>query len=197
MAFHEIPVVSLAEWTSPGADRAAFADHLRSISHEVGFFQLVDHGVSPHFIDDYFDALRGPDLRTVLDPLPLDHRFVDAPSVRSQRVRRLPNASRIDGVESSPRSTRRRRRAARSTTSLTASVTPAATRPSHHATAIHPTTPTTTITTSHTMFRLFTGHHPSHECVRSERPRRGPRRSPGWMLGATDAATGADGTAMP
>ena len=57
VAFDEIPVVSLAEWTAPGADRAEFADRLREICHEVGFFQLVDHGVDPDFVDDYFAAL--------------------------------------------------------------------------------------------------------------------------------------------
>lgn len=51
-------MVSLREWTEPGADRAAFADQLRSICHEVGFFHLVDHDVDPDFIDRYFVALR-------------------------------------------------------------------------------------------------------------------------------------------
>jgi isopenicillin N synthase-like dioxygenase len=55
VAFQEIPVVSLAGWTAPGADRVAFADRLRTICHEVGFFQLVDHGIA--FVDDYFAAL--------------------------------------------------------------------------------------------------------------------------------------------
>ena len=58
MAFREIPVVSLAEWTDPGTDRAAFADRLRAICHEVGFFRLTDHGVDPAFLNDYFGALR-------------------------------------------------------------------------------------------------------------------------------------------
>ncbi|MFT3854447.1 MAG: 2-oxoglutarate and iron-dependent oxygenase domain-containing protein [Ilumatobacteraceae bacterium] len=57
MAFQDIPVVSLAEWTAPGADREAFAERLRAICHEVGFFQLVDHGVDQGFVDDYFAAL--------------------------------------------------------------------------------------------------------------------------------------------
>jgi isopenicillin N synthase-like dioxygenase len=57
VAFSEIPVVSLSEWTSPGADRHAFADRLQRICHEVGFFRLVDHGVSPAFMDEYFDVL--------------------------------------------------------------------------------------------------------------------------------------------
>jgi isopenicillin N synthase-like dioxygenase len=56
MSFHEIPVVSLAE--TVGDDGAAFADRLRSICHEVGFFRLVDHGVDAAFLDDYFAALR-------------------------------------------------------------------------------------------------------------------------------------------
>jgi isopenicillin N synthase-like dioxygenase len=58
MAFQEIPVVSLAGWTAPDADRTAFAEQLRAICHEVGFFQLVDHCIDPSFIDDYFDAMR-------------------------------------------------------------------------------------------------------------------------------------------
>ena len=58
MAFQEIPVVSLAEWRSTGADRGAFAERLRAVCHEVGFFRLVDHGVDPAFLDDYFGALR-------------------------------------------------------------------------------------------------------------------------------------------
>lgn len=49
--------MSLAGWNAPGADRAAFADRLRAICHEVGFFQLVDHGVDPAFVDDYFAGL--------------------------------------------------------------------------------------------------------------------------------------------
>src|SRR5689334_11754105 len=56
--FHEIPVVSLRDWTAPDADRAGFADRLRAICHEIGFFQLVDHGVDPAFLDEYFAAMR-------------------------------------------------------------------------------------------------------------------------------------------
>jgi isopenicillin N synthase-like dioxygenase len=57
MAFQEIPTVSLAGWTDAGGDHAAFADRLRGICHEVGFFQLIDHGVDPTFVDDYFSAM--------------------------------------------------------------------------------------------------------------------------------------------
>lgn len=58
MAFRDIPTVSLVEWTAPAADRPAFADRLRRICHEVGFFLLVDHDVDTSFIDDYFEAMR-------------------------------------------------------------------------------------------------------------------------------------------
>jgi isopenicillin N synthase-like dioxygenase len=58
VAFQEIPIVSLAEWTTPGSDRQAFAQRLRAICHEVGFFRLVDHGVEPDFLAQYFAALR-------------------------------------------------------------------------------------------------------------------------------------------
>jgi isopenicillin N synthase-like dioxygenase len=58
MAFHELPVVSLAGWSASDADRQAFADELRRICHEIGFLQLVDHGVDPAFVDDYFNVLQ-------------------------------------------------------------------------------------------------------------------------------------------
>lgn len=49
--------MSLAGWTAPDADRAAFAAHLVRVCHEVGFFHLVDHGVEPAFLDRYFELL--------------------------------------------------------------------------------------------------------------------------------------------
>lgn len=58
VAFSEIPVVALSDWSSAGADRATFADRLRGICHEIGFFRLVEHGVDPAFLDDYFSAMR-------------------------------------------------------------------------------------------------------------------------------------------
>lgn len=60
MAFQEIPVVSLADWTGAGtaSARAAFADRLRAICHEIGFLRVVDHGVDPDFLAGYFAALR-------------------------------------------------------------------------------------------------------------------------------------------
>jgi isopenicillin N synthase-like dioxygenase len=58
VAFQEIPVVSLSEWAAVGADQAAFAERLCTVCHEVGFFQLVDHGVDRAFLEAYFGALQ-------------------------------------------------------------------------------------------------------------------------------------------
>lgn len=57
MSFQQIPVVSLADWNGPSADRTVFAERLREICHEVGFLQVVDHGVDPDFLRDYFAVL--------------------------------------------------------------------------------------------------------------------------------------------
>jgi isopenicillin N synthase-like dioxygenase len=58
VAFREIPVVSMSDWTRPDADRTAFAERLRTICHEVGFFRVVDHGVGAQFLEDYFSVLQ-------------------------------------------------------------------------------------------------------------------------------------------
>lgn len=58
MAFQDIPMVSLADWNGTSADRHAFAEELRAICHEIGFFRLVNHGIDPTFLDDYFTALQ-------------------------------------------------------------------------------------------------------------------------------------------
>jgi isopenicillin N synthase-like dioxygenase len=58
--FSSIPEMSLAAWTSPSsssAERAAFADRLTGVCHDVGFFYLTDHGVSDEFLDRYFSLL--------------------------------------------------------------------------------------------------------------------------------------------
>ena len=44
-SFTAIPVVDLGRWHGDGGERAALADEVREICHEVGFFQLVGHGV--------------------------------------------------------------------------------------------------------------------------------------------------------
>lgn len=55
--FTSIPEVSLAAWRDPAGDRAAFAQHVREICHEIGFFTLVDHGIEDAFVERYFDLL--------------------------------------------------------------------------------------------------------------------------------------------
>jgi len=51
--FVAIPEVDLAGWSAPG-DRE-LADSVRSICHDVGFFQLVGHGIDPEFVDRHID----------------------------------------------------------------------------------------------------------------------------------------------
>lgn len=46
--FTSIPEVDLADWS---ADPVEFAHRVRQICHEVGFFQLVGHGVDADFIE--------------------------------------------------------------------------------------------------------------------------------------------------
>ena len=53
--FTAIPEVDLAGWS---ADPAAFADRVRQICHEVGFFQLVGHGVDADFIERHVQHQR-------------------------------------------------------------------------------------------------------------------------------------------
>jgi isopenicillin N synthase-like dioxygenase len=57
-AFTEIAEVDLARWRGPEGDRAALAAEVREICHEVGFFQLVGHGVPDDFRSRYFDLLQ-------------------------------------------------------------------------------------------------------------------------------------------
>lgn len=58
VVFQQIPAVSLKEWNGPDGDQRDFAERLRDICHEVGFFRLVDHGVDPSFMSEYFAALK-------------------------------------------------------------------------------------------------------------------------------------------
>jgi isopenicillin N synthase-like dioxygenase len=58
VSFHEIPVVRMTDWMGGEADRVAFAERLRVVCHEVGFFRLVDHGISSEFLENYFAALQ-------------------------------------------------------------------------------------------------------------------------------------------
>lgn len=53
--FTAIPEIDL---TARSADPAAFAERVRTVCHEVGFFQLVGHGVDAEFIDAHLEHQR-------------------------------------------------------------------------------------------------------------------------------------------
>jgi isopenicillin N synthase-like dioxygenase len=57
-AFTVIPEVDLSRWAGSATDRAALAAEVRAVCHEIGFFQLVGHGVPSGFRARYFDLLR-------------------------------------------------------------------------------------------------------------------------------------------
>ena len=50
--FTAIPEIDLADWS---ADPVEFAHRVRQICHEVGFFQLVGHGVDADFIERHIE----------------------------------------------------------------------------------------------------------------------------------------------
>lgn len=56
-AFTSIPEVDLSRWRGSDAERSALAIEVRQICHEVGFFQLVGHGLPDEFRARYFDLL--------------------------------------------------------------------------------------------------------------------------------------------
>jgi isopenicillin N synthase-like dioxygenase len=51
----EIPEVDLAAWST---DPVEFADRVRQICHEIGFFQLVGHGIDDEFIERHIEHQR-------------------------------------------------------------------------------------------------------------------------------------------
>ena len=57
-AFTTIPVVSLARWRATPGERAALAEEVREICHQVGFFYLVEHGIEPGVLERAADAQR-------------------------------------------------------------------------------------------------------------------------------------------
>ncbi len=52
-----LPVVDLSRWRGGEDERAALAAEVREICHEIGFFELVGHGVDPAERAAYLDQL--------------------------------------------------------------------------------------------------------------------------------------------
>ena len=52
--FTEIPIIDLSPWRGGNGARAAFADEVREICHNVGFLVLTGHGIDPPMVDDVF-----------------------------------------------------------------------------------------------------------------------------------------------
>ena len=57
-AFTAIPEVDLRRWHGDAESRAALAAEVRAICHEIGFFQLVGHGVPGDFRARFFELLQ-------------------------------------------------------------------------------------------------------------------------------------------
>lgn len=55
--FTELPVVDLSRWRGGAEERADLAAEVRKICHEVGFLQLVGHGITPADRRAYFAEL--------------------------------------------------------------------------------------------------------------------------------------------
>lgn len=56
--FDEIPLVDLGDIDGQPADRAALAERVCTICHEVGFMIVANHGVDASVVDDVFDLMR-------------------------------------------------------------------------------------------------------------------------------------------
>ncbi len=57
-AFDAIPVVDVSSLLGPLTQQQTLADELCQISHEVGFFLVVNHGVSPSLSEDVFSMMQ-------------------------------------------------------------------------------------------------------------------------------------------
>ena len=53
-----LPIVAFDRWRGSDADRAAMADEVRQICHDIGFFLLVDHPIPQPFMDRVFATMR-------------------------------------------------------------------------------------------------------------------------------------------
>jgi isopenicillin N synthase-like dioxygenase len=53
-----LPILDLSRLNGSPADAAAFRDELRQVTHDVGFFYLVGHGIEPELIDELLAVSR-------------------------------------------------------------------------------------------------------------------------------------------
>jgi isopenicillin N synthase-like dioxygenase len=53
-----LPVLDFSQLDAGPAEAAAFRDQLREVTHEVGFFYLIGHGVDRQLTDDLLDTAR-------------------------------------------------------------------------------------------------------------------------------------------
>lgn len=58
MALDSLPVLDISELDRGDAAAAAFRDKLRQVTHDVGFFYLVGHGIPQELIDEVLDVSR-------------------------------------------------------------------------------------------------------------------------------------------
>ncbi|MFT5111866.1 MAG: isopenicillin N synthase-like dioxygenase [Parasphingorhabdus sp.] len=56
--FRQIPVVDLKRSLGTPLEQARFAQELCDICHHIGFFQVINHGISDQFIDNLFGMLK-------------------------------------------------------------------------------------------------------------------------------------------
>jgi isopenicillin N synthase-like dioxygenase len=76
--FTAIPEIDLRRWHGADSERADLAAQVRRICHEIGFFQLVGHGVPAGFRARYFDLLQSffalpEDVKAEIDKLRSPH----------------------------------------------------------------------------------------------------------------------------
>jgi isopenicillin N synthase-like dioxygenase len=58
MALDALPILDISELDQGEAAAAAFRDKLRQVTHDVGFFYLVGHGIPQDLIDEVLDVSR-------------------------------------------------------------------------------------------------------------------------------------------
>jgi isopenicillin N synthase-like dioxygenase len=58
MALDALPILDISELDQGGGAAQAFRDKLRQVTHEVGFFYLVGHGIPQELIDEVLDVSR-------------------------------------------------------------------------------------------------------------------------------------------